>query len=69
MIPRGIFMIGTVHLKSNVHLYLTVGAVLRGSTDLKNYEDFYAGPPYNHIHKGMLFTEDAENIIIDGEAK
>jgi polygalacturonase len=69
LIPPGIFMIGTVHLKSNVHLYLTSGAVLRGSTDLKNYEDFYAGTPYNHIHKGMLFTEDAENITIDGEGQ
>jgi len=68
-IPAGIFIIGTVHLKSNVNLHLQAGAILRGSADLNDYEDFYAGPPYSHIHKGMLFTEDAENITIDGEGQ
>ena len=69
IIPPGIFIIGTVHLKSNVHLHLTAGAILRGSANLNDYEDFYAGPPYNHVHKGMLFTEDAENITINGEGQ
>ncbi|MGH2562983.1 MAG: glycoside hydrolase family 28 protein [Ginsengibacter sp.] len=68
-VPTGIFIIGTVHLKSNVYLYLQAGAVLRGSPNLDDYEDFYAGPPFNHVHKGMLFTEDAENITIDGEGQ
>ncbi len=69
IIPTGIFMIGTIHLKSNIHLYLEAGAILRGSANLNDYEDFYAGPPYEHVHKGMLFTEDAENITIDGEGQ
>lgn len=68
-VPSGLFIIGTVHLKSNVHLRLRAGAVLRGSPNLNDYEDFYAGPPFNHVHKGMLFTEDAENITIDGEGQ
>lgn len=69
IIPTGIFIIGTAHLKDNVHLYLQAGAILRGSSNLNDYEIFYAGPPYNHVHKGMLFTENAKNITIDGEGQ
>lgn len=69
IIPKGIFIIGTVHLKSNIHLQLQAGAVLRGSTHLNDYEPFYAGPPYNQIRKGMFFTENAENITISGEGQ
>jgi len=69
VIPPGIFVIGTVHLKSNVHLYLQSGAILRGSPDLNDYEMFSAGKPFNPVHKGMLFTEDAENITISGEGQ
>ena len=69
VIPSGIFIIGTVHLKSNVHLYLQSGAVLRGSSNLNDYEMLNAGKPYNPVHKGMLFTEDAENITISGEGQ
>lgn len=69
VIPAGIFIIGTVHLKSNVHLYLNIGAVLRGSPNLQDYETYIPAKPFNPIHKGMLFTEDAENITISGEGQ
>ena len=67
IIPQGIFMIGTVHLKSNIHLQLNAGAVLRGSADLNDYEKFIPDTPFSPIHKGMLFTENQENITISGE--
>jgi len=60
MIPSGVFIIGTVYLKSNVHLYLESGAVLRGSANLIDFA------PYNKIHLGMLYAENAENITISG---
>ncbi|MEO8766671.1 MAG: glycosyl hydrolase family 28 protein [Ginsengibacter sp.] len=66
VIPPGIFVTGTIHLKSNINLYLQSGAVLEGSTNLADYELFYAGAPYSSVHKGMLFTENAENITISG---
>lgn len=69
VIPTGIFIIGTVHLKSNVHLYLQAGAILRGSANLQDYETYTPEKPYIPIHKGMLFTEDAENIVISGEGQ
>lgn len=69
IIPTGIFIIGTAHLKSNVNLYLQAGAILRGSSNLQDYEAYTPQKPYNPIHKGMLFTEDAENIVISGEGQ
>ncbi|MEP6948493.1 MAG: glycosyl hydrolase family 28 protein [Ginsengibacter sp.] len=69
IIPTGVFIIGTVNLKSNVHLYLQSGAILRGSSNLSDYQPFFAGEHYSHVHKGMLFTEDAENIMISGEGQ
>ncbi|MEJ7737181.1 MAG: glycosyl hydrolase family 28 protein [Chitinophagaceae bacterium] len=69
VVPAGIYIIGTVNLKSNVHLYLQSGAVLRGSANLNDYEPYIPEPPFVPIHKGMFFTEDAENITISGEGQ
>ncbi|MEO6549582.1 MAG: glycosyl hydrolase family 28 protein [Ferruginibacter sp.] len=60
LVPTGVFIIGTVYLKSNVHLYLESGAILRGSSDVKDYV------PFNEVHLGMLYAENAENITISG---
>ncbi len=60
IIPKGIFIIGTVYLKSNIHLYLEAGAILRGSANLGDYK------PYNKVHLGMLYAENSENISITG---
>ena len=68
-IPTGIFITGTLHLKSNVHLYLQSGAILRGSPNLDDYEIYVPDKPFNPVRKGMLFTEDAENITISGEGQ
>jgi hypothetical protein len=66
IVPEGIFTTGTVHLKSNVNLYLASGAILRGSKNLNDYEVNVPEKPYNQVHKGMIFTEDAENVSISG---
>lgn len=69
VIPTGVFLIGTVYLKSNVHLYLQIGAVIRGSANLADYEPYTPEKPYVPIHKGMFFAENAENITISGEGQ
>lgn len=69
IIPNGIFITGTIHLKSNVHLIVEKGAVLRGSADLNDYETHIPDKPFPPIHKGMLFTENAENVTISGEGQ
>ena len=60
VIPTGIFIIGTVYLKSNVHLLLEPGSILRGSPNLSDYA------PFNAVHYGMLYAQNAENISITG---
>jgi polygalacturonase len=60
VVPAGSFMIGTVYLKSNVHLYLETGGVLKGSPNLNDYA------PYAPVHYGMFYAHDAENITISG---
>ncbi len=69
VIPEGVFISGTIHLKSNVNLNLQSGAVLRGSTNLNDYEVNVPEKPYNQVHKGLLFTEDAENVTISGQGQ
>jgi polygalacturonase len=36
VIPTGIFITGTINLKSHVNMYLEAGAILRGSPNLKD---------------------------------
>jgi polygalacturonase len=69
VVPNGIFLTGTIHLKSNVNLYLQSGAILRGSTNLNDYETFRADSTVQQVHKGMLFTQDAENVSITGQGQ
>ena len=38
VVPAGNYKIGTIILRSNVHLHLEQGATLYGSTDLKDYQ-------------------------------
>lgn len=40
LIPKGIYLIGTVVLKNDVSIYLEEGAVLKGTSDLKQYKSF-----------------------------
>jgi len=37
VVPKGIYLTGAIHLKSNVNLYIAKGATIRFSTDPKSY--------------------------------
>ena len=41
LFPAGVYLTGTVHLKSNLNLYLDAGATILGSKDLNDYEDIF----------------------------
>lgn len=59
VVPPGNFLTGTVHLKSNVELFLDKGAILTGSTNLSDYERtdrWYA----------ILIADKQTNITISG---
>ena len=66
-IPKGEFVTGTLHLKSNINLYLEKGAKLIGSSDIKDYDVmpdgyYYSGKNY----MGIFFANDVINVSISG---
>ena len=58
-VPPGVFVTGTLQLRSRVELHLARGAVLRGSTDLADYAP-------NGRRVGLLYTENAEDVAVTG---
>lgn len=64
-VPVGTYMIGTIHLKSNVDLYLESGSILKGSPQIRDY-DTLTQSGYGLIYYGMLHTRNADNVSISG---
>ena len=67
-IPKGEFVTGTLHLKSNINLYLGKGAKLIGSSDIKDYDVmpdgyYYSGKNY----MGIFFANDIINVSLSGK--
>jgi polygalacturonase len=58
-VPAGVFLSGTLQLRSNVNLHLESGGVLKGSSRLEEYS--LNGKPV-----GLLYTQDARNVAITG---
>jgi polygalacturonase len=65
LVPAGIYLTGTIHLKSNINLHLESGATIKGSPDLNDYED-YQRPGFDTVQYGILFTYNSENVSITG---
>ncbi len=69
-LPPGIYLSGTVILRSGVTLYLEAQATLRGSRDLADYT-LEPGPPLkgdvNQRH--LVFAREAENLGIAGPGR
>lgn len=67
--PPGKYLSGTLFLKSNITLSLDVGAVLLGSTDLKDYPvtvQSFRSYTDNYTDKSLIYGENLENISIVG---
>jgi polygalacturonase len=65
VVPAGVFLTGTLFLRSNIDFHLSAGAVLRGSPDITDYKAFDAGTYGTHYY-GILYTEDAVNVSLTG---
>lgn len=59
LVPRGRFLCGVIHLKSNVRLHLHEEAVLLASTDRSHYGPSMKASPW-------ILTEDAQQVAITG---
>jgi hypothetical protein len=71
LVPAGVFVIGTVELKSNVTLHIAAQGRLLGSADGKQYHAADAIPlrgdaTLNDGNVGLIFAVNAENITIEG---
>lgn len=66
-IPSGTYEIGTIRLKTNVHLVLEPGAELLGSHSIDDYDSQVIGcieaPSFNRC---LIYAEDASNIGLHG---
>ncbi len=54
-VPAGSFLTGTILLRSNITLYISPGATLWGSRNLKDFQ-----PPH------LIYAKDAQNVTIEG---
>ncbi len=74
LLPRGTYLCGTIHLRSNVHLYLAQGAKIlaadwrSGAYDA--IEDFpgtaYQDGGHTYFRNSLIYGENLENVTITG---
>jgi polygalacturonase len=65
----GVFISGTIRLKSNLTLRIEPGTVLRGSIDDADYPDLNTptvNSQLNSCRKALIYAEGADNIVIEG---
>ena len=72
LVPAGVFVTGTIELKSNVTLHIAAQGKLLGSADGKQYRaadaiPLDAGWTMNDGNVGLIFAANAENITIEGK--
>jgi hypothetical protein len=62
VVPRGVFVTGTLRLHSHIDLHLETGAVLKGSPDLSDYQ-------LDGRVVGLLYSENVEDVSITGRGQ
>jgi hypothetical protein len=72
LVPAGIYLTGTIALKSDMTLYLAAGAVLQGSPDRKDYPVDEGRTEADHVNDPKHFTNHGERmtysrlLLVDG---
>ena len=72
LLSPGKYLSGTVHLKSNVTLFLEAGAVLIGTPDLNKYQypsipEFMPEAKWGKWHRALILGEDLDDITVAGQ--
>ena len=69
--PAGTYLSGTLMLKSRVALWLQSGAVLLGSTQLKDYPPivpaFRSYTDVNYVERSLIYAERVQDVAIFGQ--
>ncbi len=69
VIPTGNYKIGSIELRSNVHLYFEQGATLYGSTRLEDYRPMksdYVSLRTQTTTIQLIYADKVKNVCIDG---
>ncbi len=70
VVPKGIFLTGAIHLLSNVNLHISRGAVVKFSTDSKDYLPLvftrYEGIECMN-YSPLIYAYGKENVAVTGE--
>jgi hypothetical protein len=73
LFPRGVYLCGSLHLKSGVTLHLEAGSVILGSPDNADYDPYEdlgfkndSDDETSFFHCALIWGEDVENIGIVG---
>src|ERR1700738_1527114 len=71
LVPAGVFLIGTIEMKSNVTLHIAQSGKLLGSADGKQYHAADSIPLSGDStladgNVGLIFAVNAQNIVIEG---
>lgn len=71
--PAGTYLTGSIHLKSNITLYLSQGCTIVAISDPSAYDspepnpyDEYQDFGHSHWHNSLIWGENLENIAIEG---
>jgi polygalacturonase len=69
LVPRGTWLTGPIHLKSNINLHLAAGAVLRFSTDPRRYPLVFTRWESTECmnYSPLIYALDQTNLAITGE--
>ena len=74
VIPSGVYLTGTIHLKSHVSLYLEEGAVIKGTSDLDLYQSYDPvqkeakyDSSYGRWNRALILGVGVENVAITGD--
>jgi len=69
LVPAGKYLVGTLRLKSHVHLHVVSNAAILGSPDLSHYATDVEPCGFvtaAHINKCLLYAADAEDVALTG---
>jgi polygalacturonase len=74
LLPAGIYLCGSIRMKSNVNLHLMAGAkILAAPASMKAYDEseVFGGPEYQdgghtYFHNSLIWAEGQQNISITG---
>lgn len=76
-IPEGKYLCGTMHLKSNVHIWLDKGATILGSKNNEDFDPYETNPAnavfqdrsHSYFHHSLFHADNANDIAITGYGK